>query len=70
MKSQMEGAGVGQGERLFQREGMACAALQRPECGRGEERKEGGWAGASQSLPSPLWHHPSIDVALEPSPHC
>lgn len=40
MKSQMEGAGVRQGERLFQGEGMACAALQRPECARGEELKE------------------------------
>lgn len=70
MKSQMEGAGVGQGERLFQGEGMACAALQRPECGRGEERKEGWWAGASQSLPSPLWNHSSIEVVLELSPYC
>lgn len=57
MNRQVEWAGVGQGERLLQGEGIACAALQRPECGRGEELKEGWWAGEGRSLTSLLGHH-------------
>lgn len=57
MNRQIDWAGVGQDERLLQGERIVCAARQRPECGRGEELKEGRWAGEGRSLTSLLWHH-------------